>query len=100
MKLTLLKEIFAGFVRARHISRHFRRLALLDTLTQTDVNRELPAHLSQALVQAARSTPAELLAQHGSSDAGLAAEQADVVRAQVGANEVEHEKPLPWYQHL
>lgn len=100
MALTLLKEIFAGFVRARHISRHFRRLALLDTLTQTDVNRELPAHLSQALVQAARSTPAELLAQHGSSDAGLAAEQAEVVRAQVGANEVEHEKPLPWYQHL
>ncbi len=100
MALTLLKEIFAGFVRARHISRHFRRLALLDTLTQTDVNRELPAHLSQALVQAARSTPAELLVQHGSSDAGLAAEQAEVVRAQVGANEVEHEKPLPWYQHL
>ena len=60
MALTLLKEIFAGFVRARHISRHFRRLALLDTLTQTDVNRELPAHLSQALVQAARSTPAAI----------------------------------------
>jgi len=31
MKLSLLKEFFAGFLRTRHFSRHFRRLALLIT---------------------------------------------------------------------
>ena len=32
MKLSL-KEFFAGFLRTRHIGRHFRRLVLLDSLT-------------------------------------------------------------------
>lgn len=33
MNLTLLKEFFAGFLRTRHIARHFRRLAMLDSVT-------------------------------------------------------------------
>jgi Mg2+-importing ATPase len=31
MNLGWLKELFAGFLRTRHIARHFRLLALLDT---------------------------------------------------------------------
>ena len=42
MNLAWLKELFAGFLRTRHIARHFRRLALLDTLVQTSVSREYP----------------------------------------------------------
>ena len=41
MKLSL-KEFFAGFLRTRHFGRHFRRLALLDSLTNTTVSREVP----------------------------------------------------------
>ncbi len=100
MKLTLLKEFFAGFLRNRHLARHFRRLALLDTLTQTGVSRELPPSLAQTLTAAARSEPAALLAQLDSHADGLSEAQAETVRARVGPNEVEHEKPLPWWLHL
>jgi len=40
MLLNALREFFAGFLRTRHITRHFRRLALLETLTRANVNRQ------------------------------------------------------------
>ncbi|MDR0775305.1 MAG: magnesium-translocating P-type ATPase [Azonexus sp.] len=100
MNFTLLKEFFAGFLRTRHIARHFRRLALLDTLAQTGVSRELPAGLSKQLVAAAISDPAALLTQLDSHDDGLTEAQAQAIRERVGLNEVDHEKPLSWRQHL
>ncbi|MCL2345761.1 MAG: magnesium-translocating P-type ATPase [Desulfobulbus sp.] len=100
MSLTHLKEFFAGFLRTRHIARHFRRLALLDTLAQTNVSRELPAELSKHLVAAAISDPAALLTQLDSHAEGLSEAQAEAVRERVGFNEVDHEKPLSWRQHL
>ncbi|MEW5890068.1 MAG: magnesium-translocating P-type ATPase [Pseudomonadota bacterium] len=100
MNFTLLKEFFAGFLRTRHIGRHFRRLALLDILTQTGVSRELPGELSKQLVAAATSDPAALLAKLDSHEDGLSEAQAEAIRDRVGPNEVEHEKPLPWWTHL
>ncbi len=100
MTLKLLKEIFAGFLRTRRLGRHFRRLALLDTLTQTGVSRELPATLAQTLVAAATAEPEALLRQLDSHADGLSEAQAEAVRERVGLNEVEHEKPLPWWLHL
>ncbi|MGQ5525251.1 magnesium-translocating P-type ATPase [Chitinimonas sp. PSY-7] len=100
MNFALLKEFFAGFLRTHHIARHFRRLALLDTLTQTGVSRELPADLSKNLVVAATSDPAALLIRLNSHDDGLTEAQTAVIRKRIGFNEVEHEKPLPWWQHL
>lgn len=100
MNFTLLKELFAGFLRTRHIVRHFRRLALLETLAQTGVSRDLPSTLAQSLVAAAKSTPEALLRQLGSHADGLTEAQAEAVRTRIGANEVEHEKPLPWWLHL
>ncbi|HUW50266.1 MAG TPA: magnesium-translocating P-type ATPase [Sulfuricella sp.] len=100
MKLTLLKEFFAGFLRSRHIARHFRRLALLDMLAQTGVSREVPATLAQSLVAAAKSDTNSLLIALDTHADGLSESQAEVVRARVGLNEIEHEKPLPWWLHL
>ncbi|MCL2657035.1 MAG: magnesium-translocating P-type ATPase [Betaproteobacteria bacterium] len=100
MNLNILRELFAGFLRTRHIGRHFRRLTLLDTLTQTGVSREVPATLTQTLVAAATSDPAALLKQLDSHDDGLSEAQAELIRERVGLNEVEHEKPLPWWMHL
>jgi P-type Mg2+ transporter len=100
MNLTILKELFAGFIRTRHVARHFRRLALLDTLAQTGVSREVPATLTQALVTAATADPDVLLKQLGSHSDGLSEAQAEVIRERVGLNEVEHERPLPWWMHL
>ena len=100
MNFTILKEIFAGFVRTRHVARHFRRLALLDTLAQTGVSREVPATLTKTLVAAATSDPEALLKLLDSHSDGLSEAQADTIRERVGPNEVEHEKPLPWWLHL
>ncbi|BCU06418.1 magnesium-translocating P-type ATPase [Allochromatium tepidum] len=100
MNFTLLKELFAGFLRTRHLARHFRRLALLDTLAQTGVSREVPPALTQTLVSAATAETDALLQQLDSHADGLSEAQAEAVRARVGLNEVDHEKPLPWWLHL
>ena len=100
MKLTLLKELFAGFLRTRHYARHFRRLALLDTLAQTGVSREIPATLAQTLGAAAISDVQALFKTLETGVNGLTENQAERVRERVGPNEVEHEKPLPWWMHL
>lgn len=100
MNFTLLKELFAGFLRTRHLARHFRRLALLDTLAQTGVSREVPPALTQTLVSAATAETEPLLRKLDSHADGLSEVQAEAIRARVGLNEVEHEKPLPWWTHL
>ena len=99
MKLTL-KEFFAGFLRTRHIGRHFRRLALLDSLTTTTVSREVPPTLAQTLVTAANAESADLIDKLGTHTDGLSEAEADVLRLQHGLNEVEHEQPLSRWVHL
>ncbi|MGY2400690.1 magnesium-translocating P-type ATPase [Pseudomonas sp. SDO5271_S396] len=100
MNLTLLKEFFAGFLRTRHIARHFRRLAMLETVTDASVSREVPPTLAQTLVTSANSSAAQLLDTLGSHAEGLTPQEADALRVQYGLNEVEHEQPLPWWVHL
>ena len=100
MKFTTVKEIFAGFVSTRHVARHFRRLVLLDSVAQTGVSREVPDSLSKTLVIASMANSEELIKQLDSHNDGLSEAQAEAVRKRVGLNEVEHEKPLLWWQHL
>ncbi|QHF44317.1 magnesium-translocating P-type ATPase [Pseudomonas sp. S35] len=100
MNLTLLKEFFAGFLRTRHIARHFRRLAMLETVTDASVSREVPPTLAHTLVVAANSSTVQLLGTLGSHAEGLNTQEADALRVQYGLNEVEHEQPLPWWVHL
>ena len=100
MRPTILREVFAGFLRTRRIVRHFRRRALLETLTRTGVSREIPAALTQPLAAAAIADAQALLEQLGSHEDGLSEAQAEGIRERVGPNEVEHEKPLPRWMHL
>ncbi len=100
MNLTLLKEFFAGFLQNRHIARHFRRLAMLDSLTDNTVSREVPPTLAQTLTHGASTNTPTLLSQLGSHPDGLTDAQALALRQQYGLNEVEHEQPLPWWVHL
>ncbi|WP_336354399.1 magnesium-translocating P-type ATPase [Pseudomonas granadensis] len=99
MKLTL-KEFFAGFLRNRRIARHFRRLALLESLNDSTVSREVPLTLANTLVAAAHCDSSELLSSLGSHCEGLRDIDIDALRAQHGFNEVEHEQPLPGWTHL
>ncbi|NVO04607.1 MAG: magnesium-translocating P-type ATPase, partial [Rhodoferax sp.] len=100
MNFAILKELFAGFVRTRAIGRHFRRLAVLEGLTQTGVSREVPRTLSQTLTGAAISDTDALLKQLDSHIHGLSEAQAEEIRASAGLNEIQQEKPLPWWLHL
>ena len=100
MNLSILKELFAGFVRTRGIGRHFRRLLLLDSLAETGVSREVPPTLSQTLIAAAKSDADVLLKQLDSHPHGLSEAQADAARERFGLNEIEQEKPPPWWLHL
>lgn len=100
MKLTILKEFFASFLRSRHVARHFRRLSMLDTMAPIGISREVPSGLARALVAAANSDIEALFNQLDSHRDGLSESQAEAIRARVGLNEVEHEKPLPWWIHL
>ncbi|MFK3791962.1 magnesium-translocating P-type ATPase [Pseudomonas piscis] len=100
MKLTLLKEFFAGFLRTRHFARHFRRLALLESFSDASVSRDVPPTLAQTLVAAANSDATHLLDQLGSHTDGLSTEEAEALRERHGLNEVEHEQALSWWIHL
>ncbi|MFG6455268.1 magnesium-translocating P-type ATPase [Roseateles sp. BYS96W] len=100
MNFTVLKELFAAFLRTHHFGRHFRRLALFESIAGATVSRELPPSLSQTLIAASASDVEALLASLNSRHCGLRDEEADAIREAVGANEVEHEKPLPWWAHL
>ncbi|WP_395406582.1 magnesium-translocating P-type ATPase [Pseudoduganella sp. UC29_106] len=100
MKIAFLKDLFAGFLHARHFGRHFRRLVMLDSMAETGVDREVPQGLTQSLVAASNEDSAALLQRLGTRADGLNEEQAEAVRELVGLNEVEHEKPLTWYAHL
>ena len=71
MNLSLLKELFANFIRTRGWDRHFRRLALFESLAGTTVSREIPQEMSQILAAAAKSDVAALLKHLDSHADGL-----------------------------
>lgn len=100
MNQSFFKEFFVGFIRSRAISRHFRRLAILDSIGGPAVKRDVPSALNQTLMKASYSDVDSLLANLGSHRDGLSDTQAEHIRARVGTNEVEHEKPLPAWLHL
>jgi len=100
MNFIVLKELFERFLRSRHIGRHFRRLAMLDSMAETGVSREVPQSLTQTMVAAATENSAALLQRLDTRVEGLSVEESEAVRERVGFNEVEHEKPLSWQAHL
>ena len=71
MLLDILKRLFAAFLRSHAFTRHFRRLALLETVTRTGVSRDFPPELAAELVAAARSDAAALLERLGSHPDGI-----------------------------
>ena len=95
-----LKRFFAAFLRSHAFTRHFRRLALLESVAGTGVSREVPPGLGRELAAAAQDSTEALLGRLASSPNGLSESEADAIRARVGPNEVEHEGPLPWWRHL
>ncbi len=92
-----LQFFFARFIRSRGIHRHYHRRSMLETLGGTTHERQVQANHAQVLRQAAVATPQTVLDSLHTTDQGLSAQQADRVRAQVGGNDIEQEKPQPWW---
>lgn len=100
MTILFVKELFARFQRARHLVRHFRRLFMLETLPTAGLSREVPPALTLALVESAKTTTEAVLERFETHTHGLTESQADTIRERIGLNEVQHEKPLSWWQRL
>ncbi len=100
MNQSFFKEFFAGFIRSHGISRHFRRLAILDAFKGTAVIRDVPSALNRTLTSASYSDIDRLFSDLDTHLDGLTESQAELIRERVGTNEVEHEKPMPAWLHL
>ena len=100
MILDILKRLFGTFLRTRAFGRHFRRLATLETVTRTGVSKDVSPELARRLSQAARAPHDGLLQELNSHADGLSEHEVEAIREVAGHNEVEHEKPLPWWRHL
>jgi Mg2+-importing ATPase len=100
MKLSFLSELYAGFVRGRALSHHFRRFPMLETLLRGNVPRDLPTTMVATLAEASRSSIPDLLEALGSNANGLTESQAVDRREIHGWNQIGHERPLRWYAHL
>ncbi|TAL76566.1 MAG: magnesium-translocating P-type ATPase [Burkholderiaceae bacterium] len=98
--VNVLKELFAGFVRSRHVARHFRRFPFLDTFARSNASRHVSSTLSDALIAIARCDREVVLDNLRASTEGLTDEQILTAREVAGPNEIGHEKPLSWWEHL
>jgi Mg2+-importing ATPase len=95
-----LKNLFARFIDMHGMARHFRSLITWEAFRRDEVLREMPQSLSERLVKASEADLRRLFASLGTSESGLSRERAERIREEVGANEVSHDKPLPWWWHL
>jgi len=95
-----LTHWYSGFLRRRRALKHFGRHALLDQLAGRGPAQAAPEHLARDLLLVARDDLPAAITRLGSHEGGLSAPEAAERLARDGANEVEHEKLLPWWLHL
>jgi Mg2+-importing ATPase len=98
----VLKSFFESFLRSRHMLHHFERWQTLlgSKPVGTGSSVSMPPDIAKALGAASRTDAGEMLVKLNSSPRGLSEGHAQVLRKRLGSNEVRHEQPLPWWQHL
>jgi len=96
----LFRQLFAVFLASRRTVHHFRSKFLFESLPKGKASRALPDALADQLTRGATDNLDAVFARLGSGTEGLSTEQADAIRKTAGPNEVNHEKPLPWWLHL
>ena len=97
--MQIITNLFRAFVRRRRLGGLFQRHAL-PTDPSTGHARAVPPELTRELLLASSERPFSTLQRLNSSEDGLSQEAAQSLLAQVGPNEVAHEKPLSPLQHL
>ncbi len=98
--MKLWHKLFTTFLKRFHLMRFFGRSQSFKELHQSSYAQEISKTLSTRLVKAAKLDSAQLLHKFNSSEAGLTEQQANAQQKVIGLNEVSHEKPLMWWQHL
>ena len=98
--INIFTNWFSGFLQGRRATLLFGRRALLETVGERGRAEAIPDNLSRDLLKAASDDiPAALIRFESHAD-GLSAHEAEERLLHTGPNEVEHEKPLPWWLHL
>lgn len=98
--MKLWHKLFTTFLKRFHLMRFFGRSQSFKELHQSSYAQEISKTLSTRLVKAAKLDSAQLLNKFNSSEAGLTEQQASAQQKIIGLNEISHEKPLMWWQHL
>ena len=98
--INVLREFFAGLVRARGLRRHFGRLAILEVLTGSPVDRTMPAALTRQLHEAAQMDAEQLLKTLDSAPNGLTPSQVEERLVKFGHNSIDKDKKIRWWTHL
>ena len=97
---SIFKNWFGGFLSRRRATQLFGRGALLDSVGGRGAAEAIPEHVSRDMLKAATDDLPGSLVRLGSHEDGLSAPEAAERLTRFGPNEVEHEKPLPWWLHL
>lgn len=104
MRFDFFKINILAFLQKGLSAKQFRRRAFADLLRGSQAGKEslkdVPPDFVERIQVQSELIPSVLLNRLGSQETGLSEGQAAAKRERVGLNEVEHEKPMPWYQHL
>jgi len=95
-----LTHRFTGALHQRRTLKHFGRHPLGDALAGHGPTAPPPEELALSLLLVARDMAEAAIVRLESHSDGLSAREAAARLARTGANEVEHEKPVPWWLHL
>ncbi|TCM66496.1 Mg2+-importing ATPase [Acinetobacter calcoaceticus] len=96
----LWQQLFSRFLKKHHLSQYFLKSASFQKLHQSSFAQKVGKQLSQQLKQSAELTPDQLYTGLGSHSQGLTESEAESRREKLGLNELNHEQPLRWWQHL
>ncbi|HUW25742.1 MAG TPA: magnesium-translocating P-type ATPase [Gallionella sp.] len=98
--MNIFSQYFGRYLALHRNRSLFRRQAVLESLPGGRRAERVSGSLNRRLVDQARSDLPGVLEQLGTSVHGLSDMEADALREQHGLNEVEHERPMRWWQHL
>ncbi len=98
--MNIFSQYFGRFLASRRSGSLFRRETILESLSRGRRADRLSEALNRRLVDQACSDLPQLLTQMGASMQGLSEAEAAALRVQHGLNELEHEGPVLWWQHL
>jgi len=97
---SILKHLFSRFLARRRASGLFRRAVMPDPARQPRGSSAVFDAITRQMRRVASDDIAAALIRLKSDMEGLSAGEAQARQEKFGFNEIEHEKPLPWWRHL